>query len=524
MPSETESVESVSSCRRYTFQELGVLSCLDGHDLTRAHQLYVISDGISALHIGSALKYRTAADYICHDAWCNTTCAHDCAHLHGGGNGSDIGGSSGSGNFSRCMFQCFISYNTEAVGPTIQPGCPNGSQAPGCCLSQHENWCAENYANGTSCVNNACGEDDCCVPDGWDSQSGGHKTETISYDEFVGKHMPAWVQMLGTPDCKESASLVQFDLAKAEVSMRQVKGLAIAEDEWCDGDFKNSHAARVMWTVNGRVMYRRCGAKGQLNMVLGGSMHDAMAESDLYQFQTCAPDRFADCNEVGQLVGNDDSRDDVFANVDESGFLYFMDSGGTDGLFGCKSKDHYGLLRTSIEVGAPFSNDFHLPQKKVLTWADGDDSPKNLTLYIAKDGFVDAAVWESLTIRLFSPRGAAVDPRRNSIEISIRDIDGPGEVTLNVNHTHQLDPAFHTLRPAPVPERGICCGGNCAEAAVKPEEATWCARATLHRSSARGNYLLYVFVSSRAASHVKRHMSRVTCDAAHVTRQKNLDM
>lgn len=426
MPKETDTVQNVCSCRRYTFQELGILSCFGGHDLTRAHQLYVISDGISALHVGAALKeYRIAANYTCQDTWCNTTCAHDCAKLDGGI----------SSNFSRCMFQCFISHN---------------------------------------------------------------KSTDVLYERFVDKHMPAWVRMLGTPDCRGNASLVHFDLSTLEVSVQQVKGLMVAEDEWCGGSFNTSNAARVMWTVNGRVMYRKCGAKAQLNMVLGGSMHDAMAESDLYQFQTCAADRFPECNEIGKLVGSRDLiQEDVFAHVDESGFLYFMDSGGTDGLFGCKSKDHYGLLRTSIEVGAPFANDYHLPQETALVWTDGDNVPKNLTLYIVRDGFVDSAVWEYLTIYLYHPTGAALDFRRKSIEVRIRDIDGPGEVTMSVNHSHQLDPAFRSLRPAPVPERGICCGGNCAEVATKPEEAIWCARATLHRSSARGDHFLMLLVSSR---------------------------
>ena len=497
MPKETETVENVCSCQRYTFQDLGILSCFGGHDLTRAHQLYVISDGISALHVGAALKeYRTAANYTCQDTWCNTTCAHDCAKLDGGI----------SSNFSRCMFECFISHD-KSRGLIIEPGCPDtaasmsgsgiesglgsGIGSGSCCIGKPESWCAENYANGTSCVNNTCGSDACCVPDGWVHPD-------VLYEQFVDNQMPAWVRMLGTPDCRGNASLVHFDLSTLEVSVQQVKGLVVAEDEWCAGSFNTSNAARVMWTVNGRVMYRKCGAKAQLNMVLGGSMHDAMGESDLYQFQTCAADRFHECNEIGKLVGSRDSiQEDVFAHVDESGFLYFMDSGGTDGLFGCKSKDHYGLLRTSIEVGAPFANDYHLPQETALVWTDGDNYPKNLTLYIVRDGFVDSAVWEYLTIYLYHPTGAALDFRRKSIEVRIRDIDGPGEVTMSVNHSHQLDPAFRSLRPAPVPERGICCGGNCAEVATKPEEAIWCARATLHRSSARGDHFLMLLVSSR---------------------------
>jgi len=50
---------------------------------------------------------------------------------------------------------------------TVVAGCPAGSKGPGCCLfklKEDPDWCANNYATGTTCVNNACGDDDCCVP------------------------------------------------------------------------------------------------------------------------------------------------------------------------------------------------------------------------------------------------------------------------------------------------------------------------------------------------------------------------
>lgn len=55
--------------------------------------------------------------------------------------------------------------------------------------------------------------------------------------------------------------------------------------------------ARVLWTVNGRVMYRKCGKsrQGKLEMVLGGSMHNPMAEELVYLFDMCPPDLFAEC-------------------------------------------------------------------------------------------------------------------------------------------------------------------------------------------------------------------------------------
>ena len=34
----------------------------------------------------------------------------------------------------------------------------------GCCLREHNGWCHDNYREGFVCQNNACGDDDCCVP------------------------------------------------------------------------------------------------------------------------------------------------------------------------------------------------------------------------------------------------------------------------------------------------------------------------------------------------------------------------
>ena len=40
----------------------------------------------------------------------------------------------------------------------------DGRDSGGCCLGSHDNWCSENYESGFVCENNACGNDDCCVP------------------------------------------------------------------------------------------------------------------------------------------------------------------------------------------------------------------------------------------------------------------------------------------------------------------------------------------------------------------------
>ena len=179
---------------------------------------------------------------------------------------------------------------------------------------------------------------------------------------------------------------------------------------------------------------------------------------------------------------------DVFAHVDESGFLNFMDNGGERGLFGCGSDDHFGVVRTTIEVGSTYSDDYEIREEMTLNWADGESSSKNISLRIVKDGRVDSDVWEDFQIYIHNPAGASVDENRDRAVIRIRDEDGPGQVNMALNASHAAEiGGIDSLHPDPVAERGLCCGGNCAEAEEKPEEAKWCAEIAVRRSAARGN-------------------------------------
>ena len=123
----------------------------------------------------------------------------------------------------------------------IQPGCPAASQGPGCCLGQHENWCAENYAAGTSCVNNACGADDCCVPDTQDSHSGGVCSTTedcLSQSDCVGEMVTCLegICFTGSQDTRCN------DVANGEMFAGQQEG------HWCwDGRSDTRCAAAFTW-------------------------------------------------------------------------------------------------------------------------------------------------------------------------------------------------------------------------------------------------------------------------------------
>ena len=68
---------------------------------------------------------------------------------------------------SSTKFFCGTNVCLEGQAPASDGrGCPGqvGGCSGDCCLDQPDNWCGQNYASGTQCVNNACGSDDCCVP------------------------------------------------------------------------------------------------------------------------------------------------------------------------------------------------------------------------------------------------------------------------------------------------------------------------------------------------------------------------
>lgn len=207
---------------------------------------------------------------------------------------------------------------------------------------------------------------------------------------------------------------------------------------------------------------------------------------------------------MGSLIAERQSEvlqaSDVFAHVDESGFLNLIDKGGEDGLFGCKSENHYGVVRTSIEVGSPYADDYVLGETTELKWADGESASKNISIRIVKDRVADSEVWEDFQIYIYNPVGASVDQDRERVVIKIHDDDGPGHaiVSLNASYGRQVE-GWNSLAPDPVAERGYCCGGNCAEAGDKPEEAKWCAVLAVSRSAARGDECMSFLRMLRAA-------------------------
>ena len=105
----------------------------------------------------------------CVQAWDdidNEECSFDapklsCFHSFAGGT-SDAICECGSSGFTESSFAC---GGAAQLRYEDGRGCPYRSDCgAGCCLSEYDGWCSDNFEEGFVCQNNACGDDDCCVP------------------------------------------------------------------------------------------------------------------------------------------------------------------------------------------------------------------------------------------------------------------------------------------------------------------------------------------------------------------------
>lgn len=100
-----------------------------------------------------------------------------------------------------CCFATFL------VAQSQEAGCPVGSTGAGCCYSVGEwdaadAWCSENYSSGFKCVNNHCGEDDCCA----------HPSEAINsmmYSFAAKTALENNLKQGGKQACIDAAALVK---------------------------------------------------------------------------------------------------------------------------------------------------------------------------------------------------------------------------------------------------------------------------------------------------------------------------
>eukprot|EP00961_Rhodomonas_salina_P270115 3649275-Rhodomonas_salina.1 len=119
----------------------------------------------------------------------------------------------------------------------------------------------------------------------------------------------------------DSSVLLSFAWAQGSVAARTVNGLALADDAWCTSS--NDAFGHVLWTVNGRVLYRNCSdiqEEDALRVVLGGPIDDPMAMAEGFVMGRCPEELFGDCGGWALAGGRNATGLDLFSHVDASGF------------------------------------------------------------------------------------------------------------------------------------------------------------------------------------------------------------
>jgi hypothetical protein len=270
---------------------------------------------------------------------------------------------------------------------------------------------------------------------------------------------------------KKGSVGLEFNFTGNTVSARAA-GDPLDPGDWCRNVTSADPFGHVLWTVNGRVMYRDCTGPNTtttLRMVLGGPIFDVNSQRSVYEFQRC-PDGFSGCsNWDAAAAGPQSSGLDLFAHVDSSGFVYFgdVDVAGSALLFGCSDAHRFGTARTDIEMAPLFATDYVAPASGTLQWASGEDGKKYVNITITTDGVIDSSMYETVLVNFANPRGAFMDSAHRQATVKITDADGPGVVSVK--------PTEET-----VGERAYChtrCESN-----YTIEQREWVAYVTIERT------------------------------------------
>ena len=276
------------------------------------------------------------------------------------------------------------------------------------------------------------------------------------------------------PQNSGDSTVLQFNWGSGVVTHEKATPLTIDVGSLCR--LQGGSFGHMLWTVNGRVMYRDCTLRSDpssLHVVLGGTIRRPNAKQEPFAFSKCPSSFFGKCKNWALDSYQSASGLTLFSMVDSAGFIYFgeISSSFSGGLFQC-GPQQFGMTRTSIELGLLASNDYS-PLSGTLFWNAGDNSSKIINITIYNDGFVDHQVIESFFVVLNGSLGSYAASGLNVATVSILDLNGPGLVSVSVN------PNF----PPPVAERGYCCQ-QCSD--VQSSEAQFCTHWVVSRSSSRG--------------------------------------
>ena len=254
------------------------------------------------------------------------------------------------------------------------------------------------------------------------------------------------------------ARLLIFDWDSDTVQSQQATPMTLSD--WCTPDY--DAFGHVLWTVNGRVMYRKCASPG-LQVVHGGTIQDPMSQNTSYTFSKCH-DTIPGCNSWS-INSNIKGGVDLFVHVDSFGFLYFGDRGDSGGLYGCSSSKPFGVVRTNIELSRRVDLGDFIHASGDLSWGDQDVERKKITITIVKDGTHDDQTVEQFKVQISDSSPSAIIRRFRQAEVSIHDVDAAGLISIAPEYSR-------------VSERGKCCG-NCH---AHERDRLWCSSFYLSRS------------------------------------------
>ena len=283
---------------------------------------------------------------------------------------------------------------------------------------------------------------------------------------------------VGNPNASE-ASLLTFNWDSDTVSSVDAQVLDLPETEdWCRPQ-NSSGAPHLLWTVNGRTMYRNCRSgemkQDSIEVVLGGPIIDPGSARERFSFVPCDKELLPECGAYALNGEGGLGSLGLFAHVDGEGFLHLGATGASDGgLLGCGSQASFGMVRTSIELGRVVADDFE-PASGRLVWDEGDRADKFISLQVRADGAVDEQMLENLYVELSVAQGAVLDGKRSRVELEVLDAEGAGQVTVRPGRRY----ASVSERQGVVLERGDCCE-NC-DPALPLRMKRWCANATVER-------------------------------------------
>jgi len=264
-----------------------------------------------------------------------------------------------------------------------------------------------------------------------------------------------------------NATLLTFDWTLNTVQAVQAQPMTL--QDWCTPDY--DAFGHVLWTVNGRVMYKNCSSSG-LQVVLGGPIQKPMALNEGFTFSSC-PDSIPGCEGWDIASSTLKGGVDLFAHVDSSGFLYFGDRGQSGGQYGCSDAlKPFGVVRTNIELGRSVENDFEPILEGTpgeLIWQDLDNSTQEFSINIVKDGIRDNSLYEKFTVQIADDAPTSIIRAFRRAVVNIYDVDGAGVVSIAPDASI-------------VSERGECCN-HC----YGPDrDRHWCSHFYVDRSYGRG--------------------------------------